>query len=72
MTNTVFRIESEGELAVPCPSLIVATWEPPSHPEARVATSAEGVVLAEAEPGHFCLTWRYTLAGRDVLRAVAA
>lgn len=68
----VFRIESAGESAVQFGSLLDATREPPMSGEATVATSLEGVVLAEVsayvERGEVRYGWAFTVAGRDVLR----
>lgn len=73
-TASVFRFEAEGEAGIPFPSLAVAVHLAPRHTEARIATSEEGVVLAEAEP--VCgpgsiLQWALTNAGQDVLDAEA-
>lgn len=66
----VFRFESEGEAGVSFPSLSAAIRYVPQHAEARIATSAEGVVLAEAcpvaGPGTM-LKWVMTNAGQDVI-----
>lgn len=66
----VFRFEAEGEAGVEYPTLAAAVRYVPSSVEARVATSPEGVVLAEActvsGPGSM-LEWVLTNAGRDVV-----
>lgn len=68
--SPVFRIESAGEAGIPYPSLASAMAYVPSHRESQIATSIEGVVLAEAEsvngPGTM-LRWVVTLAGQDIL-----
>lgn len=70
----VFRIEYVGEIADPFPTLADAMRSPPSHRESLIATSPNGVVLAEATVKtssrkqlrvHFA--WRCTVAGLDVL-----
>lgn len=74
MRSPVFRIESLGEVADPFPSLPDAMRSPPSSRESCIATSAEGVVLAESAVKsssrkqlrvHY--EWRPTVAGLDVL-----
>jgi len=71
----VFRIESAGEWAAEFPSLVDATREPPMSGEAHIATSPDGVVLAEARTelryGLVRYGWAFTVAGRDVLRSMA-
>lgn len=76
-TQRVFRIEAAGEEPVPFPSLQDATRSDPTHAEAVIATSPDGVVLAEATPwqaGHGWpvaqYVWRPTVAGHDVLWGV--
>ncbi len=65
----VFRIEAEGEAATPYPTLAAAMRLSPQSRESYVATSIDGVHLADAvqrggEGG--VLVWVLTLAGRDV------
>ena len=73
----VVRIEASGENAVPYPSLTSALRMPPRHVEACIATSLDGVHLADAarcslgeasfvSSDGTCLAWRLTLAGQDV------
>ncbi len=67
-SHSVYRIESAGETCVEYPSLRAALHLPPRHPEACVATSLEGVHLADALPSGGIggvLRWSLTLAGRD-------
>lgn len=79
--TTVSRIEQQGEAAVPYPTLPRAMAMPPRHAESYVATSLDGVHLADAEPCSMeqasfisaegiCLRWRLTLAGSEVLQSV--
>lgn len=65
----VFRIEAEGEPASPYPSLASAMQLSPQGREAYIATSVDGVHLADAVPSAGAgtmLLWRLTLAGKDV------
>ncbi len=65
----VFRVEAHGESAVPYPTLASAMRLSPRHSEAYIATSLEGVHLADAiqhgGPGGI-YGWVLTHAGRDV------
>jgi len=70
----VFRIEYVGEVADPFPTLPDAMRSPPSHRESQIATSPDGVVLAEAviktssrKQLRVFYQWRCTVAGLDVL-----
>lgn len=68
-TKAVVRVEAEGEAAVSFPSLHEAMRLAPRHPEAFIATSLEGVHLADAMPvagTGSVLAWQLTFAGRDV------
>lgn len=67
--SPVYRFEQAGENGIPFPSLAAAVRCMPSHGEARVATSVDGVVLAEARHvagAGTMLQWVLTNAGRDV------
>lgn len=55
----VYRIEAGGEEAIPLPSLIDATSEPPMSPEAEIR-DASGC-LAQATPDHY--GWAITRLG---------
>ena len=66
MRSPVFRFEAAGEAGIPFPTLASAIHYAPTHAEARIATSAEGVVLAEAVSYGPDLAWLLTNAGRDV------
>lgn len=68
--SPVFRIEAIGETAAALPSLAVAMQIPPRDREAYIATSVDGVHLADAFPvsgSGSMLRWRLTRAGQDVL-----
>lgn len=70
-TRCVYRIEAPGEAAIPFPTLEDAMRSAPSHSESTIATSLEGVCLAEAQPTPMVdvpFRWRPTVAGSDVLR----
>ncbi len=75
--HPVYRIEAAGEPAQPYPSLTSALAMPPRDVEACIATSLDGVHLADAVrcsmaeasfvgSDGVCLCWRLTLAGKDV------
>lgn len=76
-TRRVFRIEQAGEPAIPYPDLTDALRLPPRTAEACIATSRDGVHLADAlrcapsqaafiDSDGTCLCWRLTLAGEEV------
>lgn len=80
MKFPVYRIESAGESPVSFPTLARALAMPPRHSEACIATSLDGIHLADALPCSMeqasfvsaegvCLCWRLTLAGSDVAAA---
>lgn len=70
----VYRIESHGEIADPFPTLNDAMRSPPTHAEGCIATSPEGLILAESmiksssrKQLRVRYEWRVTVAGLDVL-----
>jgi hypothetical protein len=66
----VFLFSSFEESPQPFPTLASAMRLRPSHVESQIVTSAQGVLLAEAEPVSgpgSCLIWCLTLAGQDVV-----